>query len=218
MAKKIIEELNVKWVTLLSMDSYYKVLSHDEHERAKQNAYNFDHPDAFDFELIVRTLKELKLGKQVCVPIYNFTTHSREDQFKTVYGANVIIFEGILAFASKELLDLMDIKIFVDTDADIRLSRRLKRDIGERGRSIESVIAQYNKFVKPSFDYYIAPTMAYADIIVPRGAENKIAIDLIVKHANRELGKVYIYLSSLHINHSPSYLFSILTTTTDVNL
>lgn len=103
------------------------------------------------------------------IPIYNFTSHSREVHQKTIYGANVVIFEGIMAFATKDLIDLMDLKIFVDTDADIRLSRRLKRDIGERGRSIDSVLAQYNKYVKPAFDYYIAPTMTFADIIVPRG-------------------------------------------------
>ena len=95
-----------------------------------------------------------------------------------------------MAFETKELIDLMDIKIFVDTDADIRLSRRLKRDILERNRSIESVLAQYNKFVKPAFDYHIAPTMTYADIIVPRGSDNKIAIDLIIKHVHRELNLV----------------------------
>ncbi len=95
-----------------------------------------------------------------------------------------------MAFATKEILDLMDLKIFVDTDADIRLSRRLKRDIGERGRNIDSVLAQYNKYVKPAFDFYIAPTMTFADIIVPRGGDNKIAIDLIVKHVHRELSLV----------------------------
>ena len=172
------------------MDSFYKVLSHEQHELAMRNEYDFDHPDAFDFELIYKTLRELKKGKQVHIPIYNFTTHSREKQQKTVYGANVVIFEGIMTFATKQLLDILDIKIFVDTDADIRLARRLKRDIGERGRSIQSVLAQYNKYVKPSFDHWIAPTMACADIIVPRGSENAIAIDLIVKHVHRELMQV----------------------------
>ena len=157
---------------------------------ANRNEYNFDHPDAFDFDLVLKTLKELKKGKQVHIPVYNFTTHSREQRQKTIYGANVVIFEGIMAFASKELIDLMDIKIFVDTDSDIRLARRLKRDIGERGRSIDSVIDQYNKYVKTAFDYYIAPTMSYADIIVPRGGDNKIAIDLIVNLINRELNQV----------------------------
>lgn len=186
-AKKIIEELNVQWVSLLSMDSFYKVLDKEQHENAERNLYNFDHPDAFDFELIKETLAKLKTGKQVHIPIYNFNTHSRETEQKTLYGANVVIFEGIMAFAHKELLDMMDIKIFVDTDADIRLARRLRRDIGERGRTIDSVLAQYNKYVKPSFEYYIAPTMPCADIIVPRGGDNAIAIDLIVKHVHREL-------------------------------
>lgn len=186
-AKKIIEDLNVQWVSLLSMDSFYKVLSEEEHNLAEKNQYNFDHPDAFDFDLILKTLQQLKKGKKVNIPIYNFSTHSREKETKTVYGANVVIFEGIMAFATKEILDLMDLKIFVDTDADIRLSRRLKRDISERNRSLESVLAQYKRYVKPAFDYYIAPTMSFADIIVPRGGDNKIAIDLIVKHVHREL-------------------------------
>ncbi|CAF0732862.1 unnamed protein product [Brachionus calyciflorus] len=186
-AKRIVEELNVPWISLLSMDSFYKVLTKDELEKANRGEYDFDHPDAYDFELLIHTLKDLKNGKQVHIPIYNFTTSSRETRTKTVYGANVIIFEGIMAFCNRELLDLMDIKIFVDTDADIRLARRLKRDISERGRNIDSVIAQYNKYVKPSFEYYIAPTMAYADIIVPWCGQNEIAIDLIVKHVHREL-------------------------------
>jgi len=168
-ANKIIEELNDQWVSLVSMDSFYNVLTQEEKDIANRSEYNFDHPDAFDFDLILTTLQQLKKGKQVHIPIYNFATHSRETQQKTVYGANVVIFEGILAFAKKEIIDLIDVKIFVDTDADIRLSRRLKRDIGERGRSIDSVLCQYNKFVKPAFDYYIAPTMTFADIIVPRG-------------------------------------------------
>ena len=187
LAKRIIEELNVQWVSLLSMDSFYKELNEDEIEKAHKNDYDFDHPDAYDFDLLIQTLKELKGGKQVHIPIYNFNTHSREPMTKTVYGANVIIFEGIMAFINKDLRDLIDIKIFVDTDADIRLARRLKRDICERGRNISSVIAQYNRFVKPSFEYQIAPTMAYADIIVPRGGDNSIALDLIVKHVHREL-------------------------------
>ncbi len=171
------------------------MLTEEQHDQALRNEYDFDHPDAFDFDLIIKTLSELKKGKQVHIPIYNFTTHSREKQQKTIYGANVVIFEGIMTFVNKELLELMDIKIFVDTDADIRLARRLKRDIVERARSIDSVLAQYNKYVKPSFEYYIAPTMPCADIIVPRGGDNAIAIDLIVKHVNRELQNVGYSLS-----------------------
>ena len=104
-----------------------------------------------------------------------------------MYGANVIICEGILIFANKKLVDMMDMKVFIDTDSDIRLARRLKRDIMERGRDLEGVIKQYNQFVKPMFDFYIQPSMVHADIIVPRGGENKVAIDLIVQHVHTQL-------------------------------
>nr|XP_008529504.1 PREDICTED: uridine-cytidine kinase-like 1 [Equus przewalskii] len=186
-ARMIIEALDVPWVVLLSMDSFYKVLTKQQQEQAAHNNFNFDHPDAFDFDLIVSTLKKLKQGKSVKVPIYDFTTHSRKKDWKTLYGANVIIFEGIMAFADKTLLELLDMKIFVDTDSDIRLVRRLRRDISERGRDIEGVIKQYNKFVKPAFDQYIQPTMRVADIVVPRGSGNTVAIDLIVQHVHSQL-------------------------------
>ncbi|XP_006723869.1 uridine-cytidine kinase-like 1 isoform X1 [Homo sapiens] len=194
-ARMIIEALDVPWVVLLSMDSFYKllhslphqVLTEQQQEQAAHNNFNFDHPDAFDFDLIISTLKKLKQGKSVKVPIYDFTTHSRKKDWKTLYGANVIIFEGIMAFADKTLLELLDMKIFVDTDSDIRLVRRLRRDISERGRDIEGVIKQYNKFVKPSFDQYIQPTMRLADIVVPRGSGNTVAIDLIVQHVHSQL-------------------------------
>uniref|UniRef100_A0A671WJC3 Uridine-cytidine kinase n=1 Tax=Sparus aurata TaxID=8175 RepID=A0A671WJC3_SPAAU len=168
-ARKIIEALDVPWVVLLSMDSFYKVLSPEEQTLAASNDYNFDHPDAFDFDLLTHTLRKLKQGKSVKIPVYDFTTHGRQKEWKTVYGASVIIFEGIMAFADKKLLQLLDMKIFVDTDSDIRLVRRLRRDITERGRDIEGVIKQYNKFVKPAFEQYIEPTMRLADIVVPRG-------------------------------------------------
>nr|XP_015285618.1 uridine-cytidine kinase-like 1 isoform X3 [Macaca fascicularis] len=209
-ARMIIEALDVPWVVLLSMDSFYKVLTEQQQEQAAHNNFNFDHPDAFDFDLIISTLKKLKQGKSVKVPVYDFTTHSRKRDWKTLYGANVIIFEGIMAFADKTLLEglvpvspcrllassrslahrlhqLLDMKIFVDTDSDIRLVRRLRRDISERGRDIEGVIKQYNKFVKPSFDQYIQPTMRLADIVVPRGSGNTVAIDLIVQHVHSQL-------------------------------
>ncbi|KTF72275.1 hypothetical protein cypCar_00041903 [Cyprinus carpio] len=186
-ANKIIEALDVPWVVLLSMDSFYKVLSPEEQALAAHNDYNFDHPGAFDFELLVTTLQKLKQGKSVKIPVYDFTTHGRQKNWKNVYGASVIIFEGILSFADKELLQLMDMKIFVDTDSDIRLVRRLRRDITERGRDIEGVIKQYNKFVKPAFEQYIEPTMRLADIVVPRGGGNMVAIDLIVQHVHSQL-------------------------------
>uniref|UniRef100_A0A8C3U304 Uridine-cytidine kinase n=1 Tax=Catharus ustulatus TaxID=91951 RepID=A0A8C3U304_CATUS len=170
-ATRIIEALDVPWVVLLSMDSFYKVLDEGQQALAARSDYNFDHPDAFDFELLVSVLRKLKKGKSVKVPVYDFTTHSRRREWvgKTVYGANVIVFEGILAFANKELLKLLDMKVFVDTDSDIRLVRRLQRDIMERGRDVAGVIKQYNKFVKPAFEQYIEPTVQVADIVVPRG-------------------------------------------------
>uniref|UniRef100_A0A673MMA5 Uridine-cytidine kinase n=1 Tax=Sinocyclocheilus rhinocerous TaxID=307959 RepID=A0A673MMA5_9TELE len=180
-ANKIIEALDVPWVVLLSMDSFYKVLTPEEQALAASNDYNFDHPGAFDFELLVTTLRKLKQGKSVKIPVYDFTTHGCQKDWKNVYGASVIIFEGILSFADKELLQLMDMKIFVDTDSYIRLVRQLRRDITERGRDIEGVIKQYNKFVKPAFEQYIEPTMRLADIVVPRGGGNMVAIDLIVQ-------------------------------------
>jgi uridine kinase len=186
-ARKIIEALDVPWVTLLSMDSFYKVLNEEEHKSAHHNEYNFDHPEAFDFQLLIETLQKLKEGKCVEVPIYNFMTHAREKRTKKMYGANVIICEGILLFANQKLVDMMDMKIFIDTDSDIRLSRRLKRDISERGRDLGGVLKQYMRFVKPSFDYYIAPSVINADLIVPRGGENQVAINLVVQHVHTQL-------------------------------
>uniref|UniRef100_A0ABM5F807 Uridine-cytidine kinase n=1 Tax=Pogona vitticeps TaxID=103695 RepID=A0ABM5F807_9SAUR len=188
-ANKIIEALDVPWVVLLSMDSFYKVLNKEQQEAAARHEYNFDHPDAFDFDLLIGVLRKLKEGKSVKVPVYDFTTHSRRKEWKTIYGANVIVFEGILAFANKELLQLLDMKVFVDTDSDIRLVRRLKRDILERGRDVAGVIKQYSVFVKPAFEQYIEPTMQAADIVVPRGGENFVALDLIVQHVHSQLEK-----------------------------
>ncbi|XP_040920580.1 uridine-cytidine kinase-like 1 isoform X2 [Toxotes jaculatrix] len=195
-ANKIIEALDVPWVVLLSMDSFYKVLNKEEQELAAKNEYNFDHPDAFDFELLVTVLRKLKKGKSIKVPVYDFTSHCRRKEWKTVYGANVVIFEGILAFANKELLKLLDMKVFVDTDSDIRLIRRLKRDISQRGRDISGIIKQYNKFVKPAFEQYIEPTVQVADIVVPRGGENFVALDLIVQHVHSQLEKREITVRS----------------------
>ncbi|XP_019492761.1 PREDICTED: uridine-cytidine kinase-like 1 isoform X3 [Hipposideros armiger] len=220
-ARMIIEALDVPWVVLLSMDSFYKVLTRQQQEQAALNNYNFDHPDAFDFDLIVSTLQKLKQGKSVKVPVYDFTTHSRKKDWKTLYGANVIIFEGIMAFADKTLLELLDMKIFVDTDSDIRLVRRLRRDIGERGRDITGVIKQYNKFVKPAFDQYIQPTMRLADIVVPRGSGNAVAIDLIVQHVHSQLEERKLRwdlaaLASAHQCHPLPQTLSVLKSTPQV--
>ncbi|KNC81344.1 uridine-cytidine kinase-like 1 [Sphaeroforma arctica JP610] len=186
-AQSIIEELGVRWVVLMSLDSFYKALTEEEKEQAGRNEYNFDHPNAFDYDCAVETLKKLREGKGVELPVYDFSTHSRLKETQKMYGANVILFEGIMAFHNPELRALMDMKIFVDTDSDIRLARRLRRDIAERGRDLVGVLEQYSKFVKPSFDEFIYPTMKYADVVVPRGADNLVALDLIVKHVKRQL-------------------------------
>ncbi|XP_063902015.1 uridine-cytidine kinase-like 1 [Zophobas morio] len=186
-ATSIIQELGVPWVVLMSMDSFYRELTPNEKILAEENNYDFDHPNAFDFDLCYDVLRKLKSGKGVELPIYDFKTHSRSKETQKLYGANVIIFEGILSFYSKKIRDLMDMLIFVDTDSDIRLARRLKRDITERGRDIHGVIKQYNRFVKPAFDEFIFPAIKYAHMVVPRGAENVVAIDLIVKQVQRQM-------------------------------
>ncbi|XP_015270642.1 PREDICTED: uridine-cytidine kinase-like 1 [Gekko japonicus] len=219
-ANKIIEALDVPWVVLLSMDSFYKVLNKEQQQQAACNEYNFDHPDAFDFDLLISVLRKLKEGKRVKVPVYDFTTHSRRKEWKTVYGANVIVFEGILSFANKELLQLLDMKVFVDTDSDIRLVRRLKRDIMERGRDVVGVIKQYSKFVKPAFEQYIEPTMQAADIVVPRGGDNFVALDLIVQHVHSQLEKreitVRAALASAHQGQPLPKTLSVLESTPQV--
>ncbi|XP_070788262.1 uridine-cytidine kinase-like 1 isoform X1 [Pituophis catenifer annectens] len=219
-ANKIIEALDVPWVVLLSMDSFYKVLNKEQQEQAACNEYNFDHPDAFDFDLLISVLQKLKEGKSVKVPVYDFTTHSRSKEWKTIYGANVIVFEGIMSFANKELLQLLDMKVFVDTDSDIRLVRRLKRDIMERGRDVAGVIKQYSKFVKPAFEQYIEPTMQAADIVVPRGGENFVALDLIVQHVHSQLEKreitVRAALASAHQGQPLPTTLSVLESTPQV--
>uniref|UniRef100_A0A183BYP1 uridine/cytidine kinase n=1 Tax=Globodera pallida TaxID=36090 RepID=A0A183BYP1_GLOPA len=179
LAKKIIERLEMPWVNVLSMDSFYKVLNEEQHQLAAKQEYNFDHPDAFDFDLLRETLVRLREGKSVEVPVYDFSTHRRTKNPKLMYGADIIVFEGILSFHEQEIANLMDLKIFVDTDSEIRLARRLERDIAER--------EQYMKFVKPAFDMFIAPARKTADIIVPRGGQNVIAIDLIVRQVKNQL-------------------------------
>jgi hypothetical protein len=134
-------------------------------------------------------LMKLKEGKSVEIPIYDFQLHKRVNQTKRVYGATVILFEGIMTFCDEKIRDLMDVKVFVDTESDIRLARRLMRDISQRGRQLNDVLNQYNKFVKPAYEKYIAPTINHGDIVVPRGGSNKVAINLIVKHVMRELKK-----------------------------
>ncbi|RCN28293.1 phosphoribulokinase/uridine kinase family protein [Ancylostoma caninum] len=169
-AEKIIEKLEIPWVTILSMDSFYKVLNEEEHILAEQSNYNFDHPNAFDFDLLFEVLTRLREGKNCEVPVYDFTTHSRDNNPKVenfpefildqmMYGADVLIFEGILAFHRPDINAMMDMKVFVDTDGDVRLARRLNRDINERGRDTIGVLEQYFRFVKVCTCIY--PTITF---------------------------------------------------------
>eukprot|EP01130_Rhizamoeba_saxonica_P011164 TRINITY_DN4622_c0_g1_i1.p1 TRINITY_DN4622_c0_g1~~TRINITY_DN4622_c0_g1_i1.p1 ORF type:complete len:180 (-),score=43.66 TRINITY_DN4622_c0_g1_i1:32-571(-) len=162
----------------------------EQQHLAHGSNYNFDHPDAFDWELLTETIHDLSLGKNVNIPCYDFTTHSRsETEFESIHGsiADVVIVEGILVFHCKEIVDMLDMKLFVDTDCDTRLARRVVRDINDRGRSLEGVLSQYERFVKPAFDSYIMPTKKLADVVIPRGASNDVAVGVIVQHIQGKL-------------------------------
>ncbi|MED6184989.1 Uridine kinase-like protein 1, chloroplastic [Stylosanthes scabra] len=175
----IIQQLQDCRVVLVCQDSFYRGLTNEELKHVHK--YNFDHPDAFDTEQLVETLSKLKSGHSVQVPIYDFKLHQRSsDIFRLVNASEVIIMEGILVFHEQRVRDMMNMKIFVDADPDVRLARRIKRDTVDRGRDVHSVLEQYAKFVKPAFEDFILPSKKYADIIIPRGGDNGVAIDLIV--------------------------------------
>lgn len=183
--QKIIECLKEKSekVAIVSQDDFYKELKPDELAKAEKSQYNFDHPDAFDKKLMLKSLHDIAEGKTVKVPKYDFKTHSRrKDEWTELSRCDVVLFEGILVFYHKEIRELFNMKLFVDSDADTRLSRRVLRDISDRGRELESVLRQYITFVKPAFEEFCQPTKKYADVIIPRGHENTVAIDLIVQH------------------------------------
>ncbi|KAK6912992.1 hypothetical protein RJ641_022593 [Dillenia turbinata] len=179
----IIQQLHDHRVVLVNQDSFYRGLTAEESQRVHE--YNFDHPDAFDTEQLLECIEKLKLGQSVHVPIYDFKNHRRcSESFRQVNASDVIILEGILVFHDQRVRNLMNMKIFVDTDADVRLARRIRRDTVERGRDINS----YAKFVKPAFDDFVLPSKKYADVIIPRGGDNHVAIDLIVQHIRTKLG------------------------------
>ncbi|KAI0359972.1 armadillo/beta-catenin/plakoglobin [Trametes cingulata] len=167
-------------------DSFYKRHSPEDLELAFANRYDFDHPDAIDMPLFASCLAELKAGRQSNIPIYSFTEHQRLDETKYLYGASIIIVEGILALHDPELRSLYDLKIFVQCDSDLMLARRIRRDVKERGRSVDGVLEQYLRYVKPAYDNFVQPTSRYANIIVP-GSDNTIAIELIATHIRRKI-------------------------------
>jgi len=172
-----------KQVVHLSQDSFYRELNPVEISKANKGMFNFDHPDAFDNQLMESVLTDIINGRQTKVPVYDFKTNSRSPgEFTTIYPSDVILVEGILVFYYPTLRNMFNMKLFVDTDADSRLARRVLRDIEERGRDLEHVLHQYTTLVKPAFEEFCLPTKKYADVIVPRGAENTVAIDLIKQH------------------------------------
>ncbi|KAL1566945.1 Uridine kinase-like protein 3 [Salvia divinorum] len=184
----IIEQLHDQRVVLVNQDSFYHNLTPEELKRV--NEYNFDHPDAFDTEQLLCILKKLKHGQAVDIPKYDFKSY-KNDVFpaRRVNPSDVIILGGILVFHDPRVRDLMNMKIFVDADADVRLARRIRRDTVEKGRDAGMVLDQYARFVKPAFEDFILPTKKFADIIIPRGGDNPVAIDLIVQHLRTKLGQ-----------------------------
>lgn len=174
---------NARQIITLSQDSFYRDLTSKESEQAKKGMFNFDHPDAFDHQLMLKCLKDIQSGKSTQVPVYNFKTNARVDEeFVTIQPSDVVLLEGILVFYYKEVRDLFDMKLFVDTDADTRLARRVLRDIEERGRDLENVLFQYTNLVKPAFEEFCLPTKKHADVIIPRGADNAVAVELVAQH------------------------------------
>ena len=169
-------------VEVIHMDRFYKSLSRRQQRDAKKNLYNFDHPNAIEWDLFKKTVEDLINGKKVLLPTYNYVTHSRTSNVLELDGSkiDVIIIEGIFGLYDSELNNLASLKIFVDVDPDVCLSRRILRDVKERGRSSSEVVNQYLKFVKPSFEDCIIHTKRYADIIIPRGAENQPAMSMLL--------------------------------------
>ncbi len=176
-ARRLVERLADHPVAFLDQDSYYRDLGHLS--LAERTSFNFDHPDAFDTDLFVAHLRELKQGRAVEKPVYSFTQHSRMSDTVRVNPGDVVIAEGILVLALEPVRQELDMKVFVDADDDVRVIRRLSRDIKERGRDFDGVIAQYFRTVRPMHYGFVEPSKRYADIIIPHGGNNDIAIDMV---------------------------------------
>lgn len=184
------KEQTERRVVCISQDSFYRALTTSERLRAERGQFNFDHPDAFDDKKLLATLTDILAGKKVEIPAYDYIANSiSTNRTHTIYPADVVLIEGILVFYFPEVRELFHMKLFVDTDSDTRLARRVPRDIMERGRDLEQVLNQYMNFVKPAFEEFCLPTKKFADVIIPRGADNTVAIDLIVQHISEYLKK-----------------------------
>ena len=182
---KIVQKIGKKNILLVEHDSYYRDLSHIPlSERRKQN---FDHPASLETELMIRHIEALRKGYKIDLPVYDFVAHTRAEKTISVSPKKIILIDGILIFSEPDLLDLMDIKIFVDTDDDVRLLRRLRRDIQDRGRDFDGVLNQYETFVRPMHLEFVEPSKRYADIIIPRGGENRVALEMVIAMINGKL-------------------------------
>jgi len=177
-ARRVVEDLGSSEVVIIDQDSYYREMGHlSEEERAR---INYDHPDAFDREFLLEHMQTLLRGQPIDKPVYDYKHHMRLAETFRIEGHSVIIMEGILVLEDPALRRLMDIKVFIDTDADLRLIRRIRRDVRDRGRSLESILTQYEEQVRPMYEQFIAPSKRYADIIIPEGGKNRVAVDLLV--------------------------------------
>ena len=174
-------------VTVVSHDNYYR--RHDDMTYEERCLINYDEPAAFENDMMSQHLDCLRRGESVECPVYDFTVHNRSDQTVVIPPRKVVIVEGILIFADEALRERMDIRIFVDTDADIRLCRRIKRDVNKRARSLESVLSQYQQTVKPMHEKYVEPSKKYANLVVPEGGKNAVALDMIIDRIERHLTK-----------------------------
>ena len=172
-------------VSVINHDNYYK--AHHDMPYEQRCKLNYDHPDAFDTELLIKDLQKLKAGQNVICPVYDYTIHDRSDKTVLIKPAKVIIVEGILIFADKALCSEMDIKIFVDADADVRILRRIVRDVRDRGRSLDSIISQYLTTVKPMHEQFVEPSKRNADIIIPEGGHNIVAFDMVVERVKAHI-------------------------------
>ena len=184
--KRIIREFGGD-VSVMYHDNYYK--AHDDMPYSERCKLNYDHPDAFDTPLMLSQLRALKRGETVKCPVYDYTDHNRSNKTVDIHPAKVIIVEGILIFAEKELRDEMDIKLFVDTDADVRILRRIVRDVRDRGRSLESVVNQYLTTVKPMHEQFVEPSKRCADVIIPEGGNNAVALSMVMERIRAYLRK-----------------------------
>lgn len=176
-------------VSVVHHDNYYK--AHHDMPFEERCLLNYDHPESFDTEMMIEHLQELKEGKSIQCPVYDYSIHDRSDKTITIEPTRVIIVEGILIYADSRLCDQMDIKIFVDTDADVRILRRIQRDVQERGRSLESVINQYLSTVKPMHEQFVEPSKRRADVIIPEGGRNLVALEMVVQRVKAHLDRAH---------------------------